>query len=61
MGGLGELTRDSSRVLVGVAVVLDALVAAHRVERWAIRATSRKDPFSLNKQHVSHMAAVLEG
>ena len=58
---LTELARDSSWVLLGVAVVLDALVASHRLEGRVIYAARRKHSFTLNEQHVTHVAAVLKG
>jgi hypothetical protein len=55
------LAHDSSWVLVGVAVVLDALLASHRLEGRVIYAARRKHSFTLNEQHVTHVAAVLKG
>ena len=43
-----------------VVVVLDALVASHRLEGRPIRAARREHAFALHEQHVTHVAAVLE-
>lgn len=55
-----ELARDDPRLLLGVAVVLDALVATHWVEGRNIHPASRENSLTLNEQHVAQMAAVFE-
>ncbi len=59
-GGVGELPGDGVGVLVRVAVVLDALVAAHGLERRTVRAPGGQHPLALDEQDVSHVAAVFE-
>ncbi len=56
-----QLPSHVEGILGEVPVVLDPLIASHRIERWPIHAPRGENSLPLNKKYVSHMAAVLEG
>jgi hypothetical protein len=55
-----ELPRHGGRVLVGIAVMLDPLVPAHRFAHRPIRAPRSKNSLALHEQHITQVTAVLE-
>jgi hypothetical protein len=55
-----NLYRDVTRILLVVAVMLDALVTAHRKRLVFVATTDHQHSLALDDQHVPYVAPVLE-
>ena len=58
---ISELAGNVMRILFGVAIMVDSLVAAHRVLRRPIHPPGQQHPLALDQEHIPQVAAVLDG
>jgi hypothetical protein len=58
---IGELTGHIFGLLLGIAIVLDSLIASHRRAVRSHYPASREYPLPLQQQHVPQVASVLQG